>query len=799
MKNIKHNFTKLFTLLIMAAMSMGVWADNVSIPQDFESYIVLGSATGRENFAAYISTKENCTIVENLADGSNYYTIGTIQYAETATFAINIKTTPDGAGNYEFGFKTGAASNNGSSTVDVSIQKFGEATSTTIATNEVVPQDDNWSPSTLHRFAVSGLEASTTYTITITATKTSGQYCGNFGHFYFHKFTQYPTMPTDGTTYVNLSGGTYYNSKYNDDAVVSDLDNEGYMDNIVLNNTTAGYFKLNFNVKDYKADGTLKATIYDYFTGIAETSNTVTVTSTGDKTVILESSLTAGLKRIRFDFTGAKTNGTIFNYRNVSFLSWTPDVLPVESELDLQHGTYDNAKWNNDKVISHIKATGASIDNLYVHNGSEGFYKFCFNISDIKQNSKVGITITDMATGEVEIDNQTLEITTTGDKEIRLYKALSVGLKKIRIDFSDNEPSNENEYLFNFKTVTIPAVTYDPLPLTGDAVLNLSQWPTSGNPCYESANQNLGYIYHNNTAHFYVNNTNPTAHYYLSAGIRTNVSDANLIITVTDVATGNAEINEEAFDVAEGNTSYPIQTFALSGAITSGLKLITFKFTKDEVPVESNPWLYNINNISFTLLPYTRTHKHMYLNTLCYPYQIDTYSGATFYTMLYKVMDGETVTDVYLQEHVGALKAGTPYFYVPEEGSAELVCHYSGDREETPQKVNGVQGAYADNTAVPGGAFVTYNNNLQAVAEGYVTLGEYRAYVDMNEVPEEGAVALLPGRKMLKIRNADAPAVTTDVEEVQRDNVLCTKVIENGVLYLKYNGTMYNVQGMRVK
>ena len=37
------------------------------------------------------------------------------------------------------------------------------------------------------------------------------------------------------------------------------------------------------------------------------------------------------------------------------------------------------------------------------------------------------------------------------------------------------------------------------------------------------------------------------------------------------------------------------------------------------------------------------------------------------------------------------------------------------------------------------------------------------------------------------------------VENVQSDQVQCTKVIENGILYLKYNGTKYNVQGSRVK
>jgi len=37
------------------------------------------------------------------------------------------------------------------------------------------------------------------------------------------------------------------------------------------------------------------------------------------------------------------------------------------------------------------------------------------------------------------------------------------------------------------------------------------------------------------------------------------------------------------------------------------------------------------------------------------------------------------------------------------------------------------------------------------------------------------------------------------VEQVQRDKVQGTKVIEDGVLYIKYNGTKYNVQGTEVK
>ncbi len=36
-------------------------------------------------------------------------------------------------------------------------------------------------------------------------------------------------------------------------------------------------------------------------------------------------------------------------------------------------------------------------------------------------------------------------------------------------------------------------------------------------------------------------------------------------------------------------------------------------------------------------------------------------------------------------------------------------------------------------------------------------------------------------------------------EDVQGDKIQCTKVMENGVLYLMYNGTKYNVQGLKIK
>jgi hypothetical protein len=39
----------------------------------------------------------------------------------------------------------------------------------------------------------------------------------------------------------------------------------------------------------------------------------------------------------------------------------------------------------------------------------------------------------------------------------------------------------------------------------------------------------------------------------------------------------------------------------------------------------------------------------------------------------------------------------------------------------------------------------------------------------------------------------------TGMEDVRMNDVPCTKVMENGVLYLMYEGRMYDVRGTRVK
>lgn len=447
------------TSLLLVALFGGVdfsWADNV-IPQDMGDHIILGDNSS--NFASYVTTHTGCTLDERLKKSdTEYVTVGTSK--DGATLTLNVTATT--AGDYVFGFKTG--SNNGTSTVAISMLKSGESTPQNIATSEVVIQDGNWDPNVVHNFYVGALEEYENCTITLTIRNTGGGYSGNFGLFYFHTVSQYPAWPTDGSTTIDLSGGTYYNSKYNNDGVISGLDNGGYMDNILLNNSTEGYYTLKFNVQDYKADGTLTATIYNMATGEAEiTTEALSITSTGDKTIHLGKSLTTGLKRLRFDFTGTQISGTIFNYKDVTFQLNSYDALPMygTAVLDLSKGSmtsgsnprYSSSSGTNNE-ISYIYNGGYADDFYVVISGNETAY-YDLRTTTSNYNNHEGtfkVTITDMATNTVEVNAQeSATITSNGQSIVMpLTVALKPGLKKIRFDFVKD---GESAWLYNIKDI----------------------------------------------------------------------------------------------------------------------------------------------------------------------------------------------------------------------------------------------------------------------------------------------------------------------------------------------------------
>ena len=110
--------------------------------------------------------------------------------------------------------------------------------------------------------------------------------------------------------------------------------------------------------------------------------------------------------------------------------------------------------------------------------------------------------------------------------------------------------------------------------------------------------------------------------------------------------------------------------------------------------------------------------------------------------------------------------------------------------------LQGVDVATVVSSVVPSGStcYVLSGNSTNGVGfftfASDKTLGAHKAYVVI------GSGSGAPKRLRFVFEGENS---TTGISNVQGDNVQSTKVIENGVLYLMYNGAKYNVQGQIVK
>ena len=485
-------FKKTLLLLALLAGVSTAWADpktTFSIPQDLGNYILVGQdKKGASGLTADGVTLTGCKV----DDGGTCYAIG----STGSSTVIQFKFTAE-IGSYVFSFKSGTKVDN-TSTLALTLKK-GEGAAASIG-SATINSTGSWTPVTPHNYLINIDDDEATYTLTMTMSLTgTGSNGGNFDSFCFHTADQLKQHFESTSTYLDLS----YNSILNNAKLASKFEanyisrDGGYISDIISYVKTAGRYRLSFSISAYKQSSKLKITVktFDGLTTEID-QQSIDITAAGNYSVLLNNNLTIGFKKIKFDFLDDDDSGDSYLY-NLSNVNFATDEMPLISTtttyLDFGKGSISttgsprySGEGNHD--MTYI-ADGGVADNYYVLNSEDNaYYNVQFAISNANSGKGyVKLTIMDLVSSSIEINNQSIEIEGNGTYNFKLGSKLSKGIKKVRLDF--DKGTITTSYLFNLSNLTFykrslnEGYNYTPVAATGvDVVLtrtiNAGNWST---------------------------------------------------------------------------------------------------------------------------------------------------------------------------------------------------------------------------------------------------------------------------------------------------------------------------------
>ena len=135
---------------------------------------------------------------------------------------------------------------------------------------------------------------------------------------------------------------------------------------------------------------------------------------------------------------------------------------------------------------------------------------------------------------------------------------------------------------------------------------------------------------------------------------------------------------------------------------------------------------------------YTRAKAYYNYATICLPTVATdlSHTFGTFYTIAGKTMENNEVTAIVIEE-TSSLEAGKGYIFKYNEGTQIVAVEHKGETTDIVTENKGMIGNLSKEAKnVPRGCYILKNDEiLKNAASPNVTIGQYRAYINLTNVP----------------------------------------------------------------
>lgn len=164
---------------------------------------------------------------------------------------------------------------------------------------------------------------------------------------------------------------------------------------------------------------------------------------------------------------------------------------------------------------------------------------------------------------------------------------------------------------------------------------------------------------------------------------------------------------------------------------------------------------------------YTRAKAYYNYATICLPTVATdlSHTFGTFYTIAGKTMENNEVTAIVIEE-TSSLEAGKGYIFKYNEGTQIVAVEHKGETTDIVTENKGMIGNLSKEAKnVPIGCYILKNDKiLKNAASPYVTIGQYRAYIDLTDVP------VFTGTLSSKMVRFDINDETTHISAITPEN-----------------------------